>query len=401
MNRIFVLKNEIQDYAWGSLTAIPRLLGLETPAETPQAELWMGAHPKAPSRVHYDKQWLPLNRFIAAYPDEILGSAVHRKFGPYLPFLFKVLAAAEPLSLQAHPNRIQARQGFRRENDLGIPLDAPHRNYKDDQHKPECLCALTPFWGLRGFRKLSRVFELADTLGAGGVVQWLEPLKTNPNSEGLKQFFRAMMTAPPPQKQAVVREATEKAAKKADQDPIFHWMTVLADAYPDDIGILAPVLLNLIRLAPGQAMFLPAGELHAYLEGLGIELMANSDNVLRGGLTPKHIDVEEVLNVLVFEESTPDILTPPDPDALEYVYGTPAEEFVLSVIAVGSSRSYESPARRSVEIVICTEGEAEIIAGNPTEPTPLSRGISLLIPAAVPRYRIEGQAVIYKAAVPL
>jgi mannose-6-phosphate isomerase len=401
MDRILELKNTIQAYAWGSKTAIPQLLGVENPSQQPQAELWMGAHPKAPSLVRIDKQWLPLNRVIDEHPDDILGPAIHQKFGAQLPFLFKVLAAAEPLSLQAHPSLVQARQGYRRENAAGIPLDAPDRNYKDQNHKPECICALTPFWALKGFRSKTEILDLARDLGASGFVQLLDPLTKKTDAEGLKDLFRNLMSIPQKVKQQMTREALQKARPLAGENPVFEWMRILGQAYPGDVGIFSPILLNLICLQPGQAMFLPSGELHAYLEGVGMELMANSDNVLRGGLTPKHVDVAELLDLLSFDPAAVELLAPREVRSLEHLYPTAAEEFVLSVISLQTGLPYRSPARRSVEIVICIEGRAVVVDEKRQNRLWLEKGMSLLIPAAVSQYRIEGAAVVYKAAVPI
>jgi len=217
-----------------------------------------------------------------------------------LPFLFKVLASAKPLSIQAHPNRAQARQGFARENELGIPLDAPNRNYKDDNHKPEIICALTPFWALIGFRKIEEMIDLLERLQIHSLEKEIDILRAQPNSAGLKDFFRAVMTLDKQSKEEAVGEALVSAEARADEDPVSSWMIKLHQEYPGDIGVLSTVLLNLIRLEPGDALYQSAGELHAYLEGVGMELMANSDNVLRGGLTPKHVDVPELLNTLNF-----------------------------------------------------------------------------------------------------
>ena len=163
MKTIGILKNTVQDYAWGSLTAIPELLG-QPATGSPQAELWMGAHPKAPSQVYHDGKWESLLQVIEAHPADVLGKEAAEKFGGKLPYLFKVLAAAKPLSIQAHPNSHQAKEGFARENRLGISLMASNRNYKDDNHKPECICALTRFWGMNGFRRIPEITKYLGSL---------------------------------------------------------------------------------------------------------------------------------------------------------------------------------------------------------------------------------------------
>ena len=401
MDRIRLLKNVVQEYAWGSYTAIPELLGRDAPAGRPQAELWMGAHPKAPSMVKWGRKWRSLLELISENPKDILGEKVAEKFDNRLPYLFKMLAAAKPLSIQAHPSRIQAKQGFDRENRLKIPFDAYHRNYKDDNHKPECICALTDFWALNGFRKISDILSLMEKICPPGLKTPLDLLREQPDAMGLKFFFQALMTLDGKAQGEIIADAIKKVQDFADDHPAYQWMVDLHKEYPKDIGVFSPMMLNLVCLKPGEAMFLPSGELHAYLDGVGIELMANSDNVLRGGLTPKHMDVQELLNVLYFEERDINILLPAEIDECECAYKTPAEEFFLSVISVTEETGYHSAGRRSVEIILCTDGGATITDLGKNETVFVERGKSMVIPAVVEKYRIEGNATFYKAAVPL
>ena len=401
MPTIAELKNTIQNYAWGSLTAIPDLLGVSNPANIPQAELWMGAHRKAPSKVQHNGQWVSLSDLIDKYPEDILGKTVAQKFNNSLPYLFKVLAAASPLSIQAHPNSLQAREGYQRENSLGIPLDAPQRNYRDDNHKPECICALTPFWALCGFRKISTIVSYFNAVCPKGLKDELTALKLNATSEGLKHFFSILLTLDADRRQSIIDEAGSNARKSAGEDMAYEWIVKLSDVYPQDIGILSPLLLNLICLEPGQAIFLGAGQLHAYLDGVGIELMANSDNVLRGGLTPKHVDVRELLNVLHFDEHEVTLLVPDETNNYEQVYACPAEEFALSIIRLPENESYFRPNGKSVELLLCTAGKAELMDMDRETVLSMKKGMSAIIPAAVKRYKIEGQATFYKAAVPV
>jgi mannose-6-phosphate isomerase len=228
----------------------------------------------------------------------------------------------------------------------------------------------------------------------------IENLKQQPNSDGLKRFYTALMTMDADRQEQVVAQALEQARRFKAEDPVFDWMLRIACDYPNDIGVLAPILLNLICLKPGQALFLDAGELHAYLEGLGIELMANSDNVLRGGLTPKHVDVPELLRVLKFEDRDVTLLKPQKGVPNELVFRSPVAEFQLSVINLNADAQYQSPTHRSVEILICTRGTAMLSdKGGQTE-IRLQQGVSVLIPAAVERYAIRGEGTFYKAAVP-
>jgi mannose-6-phosphate isomerase len=401
MKNIGLLRNVIQEYAWGSKTAIGELLGKPVPSDKPQAELWMGAHPKAPSQVFADGRWRSLLEVLREYPREVLGKMPAERFGDTLPFLFKVLAAAKPLSIQAHPNKEQARSGFLRENELGIPLDAPDRNYKDDHHKPEIICALTNFWALSGFRPIDEILSLLNKIGAPALLKKVDGFCRRPNRKGLRKFFQDLLSMDRDLRIQAVQEAATSARMQDDGSPIWKWMTKLNREYPGDIGILAPILLNLLELEPGDAMYLPAGQLHSYLHGVAIELMANSDNVLRGGLTSKHIDIDELLNILSFSDGKPAVLKPKRKGPAEALYGIFADEFALSVIDVDMSAAFRSGKTRSVEIMICTQGSAEIaeLADGPV--LKIGKGISVLIPAAVKQYTIQGCARIYKAAVPL
>ena len=400
MKQISLMKNIVQEYAWGSYTAIPELLGNVSPAKTPQAELWMGAHPKAPSMVKCDGNWKSLLELIEKNPHDILGEKVAEKFDNSLPYLFKVLAAAKPLSIQAHPSRAQAKRGFERENRVGTPIDAYNRNYKDDNHKPECICALSLLWALNGFRKISDIVGLMEKICPRGLKNELDNLRGEPNSLGLKNFFQAIMTMERVRQKQIIADAITNAQKFIDDDQAYKWMIDFYREYPADIGVFSPVLLNLICLKPGQAMFLRAGELHAYLDGVGIEIMANSDNVLRGGLTPKHVDVPELLKVLNFEEREVDILIPEESSNYESIYSSSAEEFILSVISVKEGIIYNSPLDRSVEILLCTDGNATVFDFGKNDKIDIVRGRSVIIPAIVEKYSIEGKATLYKAAVP-
>ena len=400
MRSIKLLKNTVQNYAWGSVTAIPELLGEANPSQEPKAELWMGAHPKAPSFVELDGRWLSLTELIEKFPEKILGKAVASAFDGKLPYLFKVLAAAKPLSIQAHPSLNQARVGFEKETDRGIDIDAPNRNYKDDNHKPECICALSPFWAMHGFRRIPEILAMSAKYCPVGLAGELESLKKHPNPQGLKKFFTDLMTMGSRRQKQVVDEAVDKARQMADANIASHWMKKLSIENPSDIGILAPLLLNLIELKPGEALFLPAGELHAYLEGVGIELMANSDNVLRGGLTSKHIDVAELLKVVNFKPRPVNVLKTVKKNKNEKIYASEAHEFVLSVVCTSTGNPYQSSESRSVEILLCTEGSACLKDKGTQETIKIRKGDSVIIPAAVVGYSISGDAMIYKAAVP-
>jgi mannose-6-phosphate isomerase len=400
MKTIGILKNTVQDYAWGSLTAIPELLG-QPVTGSPQAELWMGAHPKAPSQVYHDGKWESLLQVIEAYPEDVLGKAAAEKFAGKLPYLFKVLAAAKPLSIQAHPNSHQAKEGFARENRLGISLMASNRNYKDDNHKPECLCALTRFWGMNGFRGIPEIVKYLSSLCGIVLKDEIHILENQPDARGLKHLFHALLTMPLEKKTAAISSGVSRAGSfDGNPDPVFQWIQRLHAEYPNDLGVLFPALFNLFCLEPGQALYLASGEPHAYLDGLGIELMANSDNVLRGGLTPKHLDVPELLNILTFQEQAPSVILPRKCSEAEWVYDTPAEEFNLSMISVSPKLYWISPEKRSIEILLCTQGQLILDSGSGDDPIHLFKGVSIVVPASVERYHLYGNGVCYKASLP-
>jgi mannose-6-phosphate isomerase len=400
MKTIGLLQNPIQHYAWGSPTSLPQLLGKKNPSGRPWAELWMGAHPKAPSLVNYEDRWVSMKDLIEQHPQDMLGHRAAAKFNNTLPYLFKVLAVAKPLSIQAHPSVEQAKAGFERENEQGIALNAPHRNFKDDNHKPECICAMSKFYALCGFRNITDIVAMISSSCPQELADELKNLKKNPDPRGLKTFFIALMNMNAGRRKRVI-DATLQNMDKFPDERVKQWIKKLAAEYPTDIGILSPIFLHLICLDPGQALFLPAGELHAYLEGLGIELMANSDNVLRGGLTVKHIDIPQLVNVVNFTPHPVDILAAAANGENEKIYFNPSEEFILSAICIAGQSRYESSTSRSIEILLCTDGKASIKDYGTEDIFEIEKGYSIIIPAAVKRYAISGDAVFYKAAVPI
>lgn len=387
------LQNTIQTYAWGSKTAIAELLRQENPSNTPQAELWLGAHPLAPSSTPHGS----LLSLISSEPEAALGRAIAKRFDGRLPFLLKVLAAEAPLSLQAHPNLEQARAGFAREETLGIALTASHRNYKDQNHKPELLCALSPFEALCGFRDVLEAARLFDALDEAP----LAPLARDLRLGQLQSVFERLMTLPPKWKDSLLTAVEPKlevlANKPGPASTAYRWAATLSKAYPKDIGALSSLLLNYVELKPGQALYLGAGNLHAYLRGVGIELMANSDNVLRGGLTSKHVDVPELLKVLEFVPGPVKVLEPSETVPGEWRYATPAPDFALSMLKLGAGLTL-TPDRHGPEILLCTEGTVSVgIDGSTLE---LQPGESLWVPAADGRYTLSGTGIVYRASVP-
>ncbi len=395
MKQISILKNPVQTYVWGSRTAIQSLLNWPRPWSEPVAELWLGAHPKAPSQVHINGEWKSLTDVIAATPESVLGKAASKRFSNRLPFLLKVLAADRPLSIQVHPHRTRAREGFERENRLNIPLDAPHRNYKDPSHKPELLCAVTPFEVLKGFRAPKEVLMLMEQVFASPPEE-LELLRKETNRAGLKKFFTALLYMTPERRLEIIQRAVTGAKAVLNQDRAFHWLLKLNREYPGDMGILSPLLLNLATLSPGEAFHVPAGELHSYLSGVGMEIMASSDNVLRCGLTPKHVDIPELLEIVNFDATPLQKQQPMADENCERIYKTPAKEFQLSEIVLNGERAYKSRTERSVEILICMEGNGMIKASRGSDPVPLSKGVSVIVPSDVPEYVVSGNITLYK-----
>jgi mannose-6-phosphate isomerase len=395
-NRIAVLKNPVRNYPWGSRTFIPQLLRNPSPAEKPQAELWMGVHPNGASLVSVGDTWMPLQDVIAKDPSGILGQSVAERFSNALPFLFKILAADQPLSLQAHPNREQACEGFAQENDLHIPLTAPHRTYKDENHKPEILCALRPFQLLKGFRSAA---ESSDLMEQAGLPLLGDSLRIQPGARGLRILLNTIMTVGRNEQRRLISGVIQKLKPRRHIDPAINWVLKLSRIYPSDIGVLAPLFLNFLRLEPGTAVYLRPGELHVYLEGAGVELMANSDNVMRGGLTTKPVNVPELLRIVDFT-ADPSHMVKPELREGEWLYPTPAEEFALSALSLHGDAPLVSRRERNVEIMICVEGQGGITDLGRGERLFFDRGTAVVVPADVEQYELRGEARIYKATVP-
>jgi mannose-6-phosphate isomerase len=328
----------------------------------------------------------------------VLGERVAARFAGELPYLVKVLAAQAPLSIQAHPDRAQARAGFERENAAGIPLDAPHRTYRDRNHKPELICALSPFRALNRFREPEEIEREIAKLQIDALEPILEPLRTAPDRSGLARFFERWMTLDSADRMQLLARAVAAARETQHLEPAHAEVVRLAQAYPGDAGVLAPLFLNLVELAPGEAMYLGAGELHSYLSGTGIEVMASSDNVLRGGLTPKHVDVPELLDTLSFAAGDVERLHPEPVDAVAARYSTPAEEFALSVLHLVDGSGYEVRLECGAEIALCTEGMARISDAR-GRTMKLARGGAAFAPAAAGTYCVEGAGVVFRVGV--
>jgi mannose-6-phosphate isomerase len=399
-----LMRNRIRPYAWGSRTAIAELLGEPVPSPHPQAELWLGAHPGDPSELQVNGQSQRLDEVIAADPGTHLGAAVAGKWGGRLPFLLKVLAADQPLSLQAHPTIAQAEEGYRAEDAAGIPLNHPNRNYKDRFHKPELICALTEFTALCGFRDPAVTVKVLAALDVPELDHFTTLLSGQPDTNGVRALFSTLMTLPQAKLNTVLDAVLEAAARQlAVGSPYaadYRGVLDLGERYPGDSGVLASLMLNRIVLEPGQALYLPAGNLHAYLSGVGVELMANSDNVLRGGLTPKHVDVPELMRVLDFSAGDREVLTGEDRGEHEVVYRTAAAEFELSRLDLDGpdGGGMISLSSSGPQVVLCTQGTAEL-ADASGRTIDLRSGQSVWISAADRGVAIWGDGTVYRATV--
>jgi mannose-6-phosphate isomerase len=368
------MHNNVQNYAWGSIDALSNLYGIANPQGKPMAELWMGAHPKSSSSVTDEEgQTLALREVIAADLEGNLGHKVAQRFGE-LPFLFKVLCAEQPLSIQVHPSKSAAIVGFDKENQAGIPLDAAERNYKDPNHKPELVFALTPFAAMNGFRELTDIQSLLQPVA--GAHPDIASFLLHPDVEHLQTLFAALLSMSGESK-SLALDILKNALATQHGEP---WDTIrnIAQYYPDDSGLFSPLLLNVITLQPGQGMFLYAETPHAYLNGVALEVMANSDNVLRAGLTPKYIDIPELLANLKFEAKAADtLLTQPVQRGNELSFPIPVEDFAFSLHNL--SAAPQPMSQDSAAIIFCLEGQTILDKGQ--QQVVLHPGESCYIPA--------------------
>ena len=352
------LINSVQNYAWGSKTALTELYGLANPQQLPMAELWMGAHPKSSSKIEdASGQVVSLRDVIDGNQSALLGDAVAKRFGE-LPFLFKVLCAAQPLSIQVHPNKRNSEIGFAKENAAGIPMDAAERNYKDPNHKPELVFALTPFLAMNAFREFSEIVSLLQPVAGAhtAIAHFLE----QPNAERLSKLFAALLSMQGEEKSRAL--AILKAALETQQGEPWQTIRLIAEFYPDDSGLFSPLLLNVVKLNPGEAMFLFAETPHAYLQGVALEVMANSDNVLRAGLTPKYIDIPELVANVKFEAKPANqLLTTPVKHGAELDFPIPVDDFAFSLHDLSAQET--AIDQQSAAILFCVEGEAILRKG--------------------------------------
>ena len=394
------LKNTIRGYAWGSPTLMSDYLGRAASGQ-PEAEMWLGAHPGAPSIAVSDHQETRLDELVARDPAGLLGAASRQAFGDGLPFLMKLLAAGSPLSLQVHPTREQAARGFADEDAKGIPRNAPHRNYKDSNHKPEMIVALTDFAALCGFRPPHESAQIFGLLAAAlpqtqpQAFAFLNKLHgtlrgaTSSADSAVRTTFARLIQGGPDVTESVDAVA-ELLARGIPQSPLAMELATALElnrAYPGDPGVLISLMLNRVTLRPGEAVYLPAGNIHAYLHGLGIEVMASSDNVLRGGLTTKHVDTAELLRIIDFQPLPVPLIEASVPQPGLQVWEPPFDEFQLQrIVLTPGQRSIQLPQESPV-IVLVVSGGAVLTSVN--QWLPLERGESVFIGAQEPRVSIQ------------
>lgn len=364
-----LLENPVRSYAWGSPAVIPELLGLP-PSGEPQAELWVGAHTGSPSVVAGDGR--TLDRYIADDPSGTLGPSAAERFGERLPFLLKVLAVERPLSVQVHPTIEQAIEGYAAEDDAGVPLDSPQRSYRDRNHKPEMVVALTEFEALLGFADPLESAETleschhTDLVGAGTVLR--EP-------GGLETLVRRWLTLPDDPAAELVTALVAEASARQDLGAL-QLVHRLAQEYRGDRGLLLAVLMRHVTLRPGEAAFVPAGVPHAYLSGVAVEPQASSDNTLRAGLTGKHVDVAEVLRLLRYEPDGAMDIRPGQGKPGEQIYAVPGvDEFLLTRVTTSDGVAVSGP-----RLILVVEGTATITSCE--SDVPLPRGRAAFVPAS-------------------
>ena len=387
----FPMTNVIQNYAWGSPSSFSQLFGIMNTTGEPQAEIWMGAHPNGCSTVHTNGKETALSSLIGQDMSLYLSEKIAIRFGE-LPYLFKVLAAEKALSIQVHPNKNQAEQGFALEEQRGTPLSAGNRNYKDMNHKPELVYALTQYQAMNGFRPLEEILAYFSELAIPELQKRLTCLRNDQSPQGLAVFFSSLLSLEGEQKEKALTTLLEKA--KQSTAPTFEVIRELERQYPGDVGLFAPLLLNIITLEPGQAMYLDAETPHAYLQGTGLEIMANSDNVLRAGLTPKHMDVEELIACTRFDEKPFDslLLSPIENNGL-LEYPIPVDDFKFAIIPSSHQRVIHT---EGAEILLPLDQDM-VLTHNNGESCQIKKGHSVFVPAYVLSYNIDSKGRVARA----
>ncbi|MFB2872661.1 mannose-6-phosphate isomerase, class I [Aeromonas jandaei] len=385
-----LMQNPIQGYDWGSHDSLTTLFGIANPEGKPQAELWMGAHPNGCSDVVVAGQPQKLSTLLERAPAAVLGEATLARFGS-LPFLFKVLCAEKALSIQVHPSKAQAEAGFAKEEAAGIDIKASNRNYKDPNHKPELVFALTPYQAMNGFRAIPAILALFERVNLAVIAELTAALAASQNEAGLQHFFHQLLVLEGARKEEALAGLLAFASEHQDEET-FALITSLAAQYPGDVGLFSPLLLNVVTLKPGQAMFLDACTPHAYVRGTGLEIMANSDNVLRAGLTPKYIDVAELLDCTRCQAKPDDqILLAPHVEGAVQHFEVPVPDFTFSVYPAGEHQLTTA----SAEILFAIDATVLLKRGDET--LRLEKGQSAFIPAATGSYQLLAEGRVARA----
>lgn len=393
--QVFKLVNKVQHYAWGGYSYIPELIGTKNTEQEPYAELWMGTHHRGESVVIKDGQEIPLSQFIAQSPVRVLGNATAEKFNNQLPYLFKILDVNKMLSIQAHPTKKAAEVGFKRENELGISLSAKNRNYKDDNHKPEIMVAISDFWLLHGFKSIAAIEQILNEIPEFAF------LKPHFEGKSIKKLYKAIMDLSQQEVNSALEPLRQRLNLQTDipKSTPHYWAKLGFEQHTHDgnldKGIFSVYLYNLVNLQKGEAIYQAANIPHAYLEGVNVELMANSDNVFRGGLTVKHVDINELMEHLIFESVTPNILKGEHTSEVETVYSTIAPDFEVAHIQLSKGVTFIHQNNSSCEIAILLGGTLEVNGES------YQKGESFFVPAGV---QIEMKSLesadIYRAYVP-
>ena len=399
-DKIFKLKGKVQHYAWGGFEFIPHWLHQENSSHQPCAEYWMGAHPSASSTIFTRNGELNLQHLIKDYPTQFLGEKIAHEFGE-LPYLFKILDVKEMLSIQVHPSKTEAIKGFEAEEAAGVPMGSAHRNYKDKNHKPEVMVALSEFWLLHGFKQPEYLKAVLQYIPA------FQPFLSLFEQQGYKGLYQHVMQLPQHEVNElltplVLQEIQHKLAGNLNKNQPGWWVAKLFEpngfnGEDIDRGVFSIYFFNIVQVKPGEGVFQGAGVPHAYLEGQNIELMANSDNVLRGGLTPKHIDVPELLKHTSFEGITPQVLKGQKCVTGENKYACPVPDFGLTQIVLQAEQSFDTSST-SLEIIVVMEGEV-LVEGYNTIHAKQGEAIAIV---ANEKYKVStaSSLLAYKAFVP-
>lgn len=409
MKKVFPIKGAIQNYAWGGKEFIPELMSLQNVDNQPFAEIWLGAHQRGPAQLNIDGEEISLKDFLEKNPTA-LGEKVINQFGKRLPYLFKVLDVKKMLSIQTHPTKEAAEIGFAREEKAGVSITAFNRNYKDDNHKPEVMVAMTEFWLLHGFKSLEAIEEVLKSVPEFKMLlEYYQRILQKEVDHKLFHFYKNLMQMSQKMVNEILQPLAERlsldfAVKKIPKNSPDYWAALafrdnMLEGGHFDRGVFSIYIFNLVCLQKGEGIFQDAGIPHAYLEGVNMELMANSDNVFRGGLTVKHVDVNELLEHVIFETVTPKILTGTEIERGVKVYQTPAPDFELTRIFLENEETYFCKKIMTPETLMVMEGE--VIVQSENEEFRLTRG-GVFFATSGAEYKLVsvGASEIFKAAVP-